>query len=104
MYTHREPALIDGYRLGALTNDKVYLKLPKLGGGNAIYESTVSPSGYRQYTASLETLNPDGVQINNNAQDTSNLIETNKAFIQREAYNYIITRYPEPAEYQHHHF
>ena len=86
---------IDGYRLGALTNDKVYLKLPKLGGGNAIYESTVSPSGFRQYTASLETLNPDGVQINNNAQDASNLIETNKAFIQREAYNYIITRYPE---------
>ena len=86
---------IDGYRLGALTNDKVYLKLPKLGGGNAIYESTVSPSGFKQYTASLETLNPDGVQINNNAQDASNLIETNKAFIQREAYNYIITRYPE---------
>ena len=85
---------IDGYRLGALTNDKVYLKLPKLGGGNAIYESTVSPSGFRQYTASLETLNPDGVQINSNAQDASNLIETNKAFIQREAYNYIITRYP----------
>ena len=86
---------IDGYRLGALTNDKLYLKLPKLGGGNAIYESTVSPSGFKQYTASLETLNPDGVQINNNAQDAANLIETNKAFIQREAYNYIITRYPD---------
>ena len=86
---------IDGYRLGALTNDKLFLKLPKLGGGNAIYESTVSPSGFTQYTASLETLNPDGVQINNLAQDAANLIETNKAFIQREAYNYIITRYPE---------
>jgi len=86
---------IDGYRLGALTNDKLYLKLPKLGGGNDIYESTVSPSGFRQYTASLETLNPDGVQINNLAQDAANLIEANKAFIQREAYNYIITRYPE---------
>ena len=86
---------IEGYRLGALTNDKVYLKLPKLGGGNDIYESTVSPSGFSQFTASLETLNPDGVQINNNAQDASNLIETNKEFIQREAYNYIITRYPE---------
>ena len=86
---------IDGYRLGALTNDKLYLKLPQVGGGNAIYESTVSPSGFRQYTAALETLNPDGVSINNNAQDAANLIETNKAFIQREAYNYIITRYPE---------
>jgi len=85
---------IDGYRLGALTNDKLFLKLPKLGGGNAIFQSTVSPSGFRQYTASLDTLNPDGVNINNNAQDASNLIETNKEFIQREAYNYIITRYP----------
>ena len=86
---------IDGYRLGALTNDKVFLKLPKAGGGNDIYESIVSPSGFNQYTASLETLNPDGVQINNNAQDAATLIETNKAFIQREAYNYIITRYPD---------
>ena len=85
---------IDGYRLGALTNDKLFLKLPKLGGGSDIYESTVTPSGFKQYTASLETLNPDSVQINNNAQDAANLIEANKAFIQREAYNYIITRYP----------
>ncbi|MFZ9728266.1 MAG: hypothetical protein ACO3CD_04565, partial [Candidatus Nanopelagicaceae bacterium] len=85
---------IDGYRLGALTNDKLFLKLPKLGGGNDIYEATVTPSGFKQYTASLETLNPDGVQINNLAQDAANLIEANKAFIQREAYNYIITRYP----------
>ena len=85
---------IDGYRLGALTNDKLYLKLPKVGGGNAIFESTVSPSGFKKYQVSLETLNPDGVQINNLAQDAANLIEANKAFIQNEAYNYIITKYP----------
>ncbi len=85
---------IDGYRLGALTDDKVYLKLPKVGGGSAIYSETLTPTGFKQYSVSLETLNPDGVTINNNAQDASNLIETNKAFIQNEAYNYIITKYP----------
>ena len=85
---------ISGYRLGALTNDKLYLKLPKVGGGNDIFESTVSPSGFKKYQVSLETLNPDNVQINNLAQDAANLIEANKAFIQNEAYKYIITRYP----------
>jgi len=86
---------IDGYRLGALTDDKIYLKLPKAGGGSDIYSETLTPTGFKQYSVSLETLNPDGVTINNNAQDASNLIETNKAFIQNEAYNYIITKYPE---------
>ena len=86
---------IEGYRIGAKTDEKIYLKLPKEGGGNAIFEETLSPTGFKRYTAAIETLNPDGVNINNNAQDAANLIEANKAFIQREAYNYIITRYPE---------
>ena len=86
---------IDGFRLGSKTDDKIYLKLPKVGGGNAIFEETLSPTGFKRYSAAIETLNPDGVNINNNAQDASNLIEANKAFIQREAYNYIITKYPE---------
>ena len=85
---------IEGYRLGSLTDDKVYLKLPKTGGGTAFFSETLSPTGFKQYSASVETLNPDGVSINNNAQDASNLIETNKAFIQNEAYKYIVTKYP----------
>ena len=85
---------IEGFRLGALTDDKVYLKLPKEGGGTNFFEETLTPTGFKKYSAALETLNPDGVSINNNAQDASNLIETNKAFIQNEAYKYIITKYP----------
>ena len=85
---------IEGYRLGALSDDKVYLKLPKNGGGTAFYSETLTPTGFKKYSAALETLNPDGVSINNNAQDASNLLETNKAFIQNEAYKYIITKYP----------
>ena len=85
---------IEGFRLGALSDDKVFLKLPKSGGGTDFFEETLFPTGFKQYSVALETLNPDGVSINNNAQDASNLIETNKAFIQREAYNYIITKYP----------
>ena len=86
---------IEGYRLGALTDEKVYLKMTKETGGTGIFHSTLSPTGFKRYSVSVETLNPDNVAINNNAQDAANLIEANKAFIQNEAYNYIITRYPE---------
>ena len=86
---------IEGYRLGSKTDDFISLKLPKSGGGTDIYTETLYPTGFKRYTAALETLNPDSVNINNNAQDAANLIEANKAFIQSEAYKYIITRYPE---------
>jgi len=85
---------IDGYRLGAKTDEKIYLKLKSPTGTTENYFSTLTPTGFKRYTVSLETLNPDGVQINNLAQDAANLIERNKEFIQKEAYGYIIQKYP----------
>ena len=86
---------IDGYRLGAKTDEKIYLKLRTPTGATESYFSTVEPSGFKRYTVSLATLNPDGITINNEAQDASNMIETNKQFIQQEAYGYILQKYPE---------
>lgn len=85
---------IEKYRLGAKTDEKIYLKLKSPTGATESYSSTLEPSGFKKYTTSLQTLNPDGITINNKAQDASNLIETNKTFIQQEAYGYITQKYP----------
>ncbi len=86
---------IDGYRLGAKTGEKISLKLKSPVGTTESYSGTLSPNGFKTYTVSLETLNPDGISIDNLAQDASNLIETNKTFIQQEAYGYIVAKYPD---------
>jgi hypothetical protein len=89
-----KPAVsINGYRLGALTDEKLYLDIKSPGGTTEEYFATLSPNGFRRYTVSLETLNPDGIQIDQKAQDAANRIEENKAFIQEEAYGYIIQKY-----------
>jgi len=86
---------INGYRLGAKTNEKLFVKIKSSVGTTIPFESTVSPSGFKRYTVALQTLNPDGIVINNLAQDAANLIEDNKAFIQKEAYGYITAKYPD---------
>jgi len=85
---------IDGYRLGAKSGERLYLTLKDTVGGNSRYEAELSESGFTQYTASIQTLNPDGLVIDNLAQDASTSIEKNKLFIQQEAYGYIIDKYP----------
>ena len=85
----RPAASISGYRIGARSNEKLYVKLD-----DGTYYSTIEPNGFVTYKASLETLNPAGIQIDNIAQDAANRIEDNKTLIQNEAYNYIIAQYP----------
>jgi len=85
----RPAASISGYRVGARSDDKLYVKLD-----NGTYYSTLEPTGFLRYTASIETLNPSGIQVDNLAQDAANLIALNKEFIQNEAYTYITTKYP----------
>jgi len=85
----RPAASVDGFRIGSKTNEKLYVKLD-----NGTYYSCLEPTGFTRYTTSLDTLNPAGIVIDNKAQDAANQIEDNKAFIQEEAYQYIITKYP----------
>ncbi len=90
-----KPAVsIDGYRLGAKTDEQLFLKLKSPTGTIEDYTATVSPNGFLRYTVSLDVLNPDGITIDNKAQDAANLIELNKEFIQQEAYGYILQKYP----------
>jgi hypothetical protein len=86
---------ISGYRLGAKTDEKIYLKLKASTGSTEEFNATLEPSGFKRYTVSLETLNPDGIAINNLAQDAANRVEDNKLFIQQEAYGYITSKYPD---------
>jgi len=86
---------IEGYRLGAKNDEKIYLKLKSTTGSTDEYNATLEPSGFKRYTVSLETLNPDGIAIDNLAQDAANRVEDNKLFIQQEAYGYIIQKYPD---------
>jgi hypothetical protein len=86
----RPAATIEGFRLGARTDEKLYVKLD-----DGTYYSTIEPNGFVAYKASLETLNPAGIQIDNVAQDAANRIEDNKKLIQNEAYNYILAKYPD---------
>jgi len=85
---------IETYRLGAKNDEKIFLKLKSTSGSTDEYNCTLSPSGFKRYTVSLDTLNPDGVSIDSVAQDAANRIEDNKTFIQQEAYGYIIQKYP----------
>ena len=86
---NRPAATIQGYRIGAKKNEKIFVKLDI----GTCY-STLAPTGFDTFTASLETLNPGGIQIDNQAQDAADRIEDNKNFIQNEAYQYIISKYP----------
>ena len=86
---NRPAATIGGYRIGAKSGEKLFVKLD-----DGVYNSTVTPSGFLRYTVGLETLNPGGISINDKAQDAANRIESNKEFIASEAYEYILEKYP----------
>jgi len=86
---NRPAATIQGYRIGAKKGEKIFVKLDI----GTCY-ATLAPTGFDTYTTSLETLNPGGIQINHKAQDAADRIEDNKNFIQNEAYQYIISKYP----------
>ena len=85
---------IDGYRVGAKTGDTLFLNIKGTTGTTETYEALIEPNGFLKYTASIETLNPDGLTVDNYAQDASNSIERNRTFIQQEAYGYITQKYP----------
>ena len=92
----RPAATIDGYRVGAKTGDKLYVKLDSK---NDIteYQATLEPTGFVKYIAKGSVLNPSGdaeFVINNNNIDAANLIESNRRMIQEEIFGYILEKYP----------
>ena len=97
----RPAATLNGYRIGAKSNEKIYVELDPYSAASgkspvpdAIYNATLSPSGYNFYPSSLQILNPTTVVVDNKSQDAANRIEDNKELIQEETYGYITTKYP----------
>jgi len=93
--TKRPAATIGGFRIGAKSDEKIFVKLtPNNAGDPNEFSATVSPNGFQKYTATPGILNPTGVTVNNKDLDAANLIEANRDFIAYEAYGYITSKYP----------
>ena len=91
----RPAASIDGFRIGARSDEKLYVKLtPRSAGAGNIYNATLSPNGFKKFTATASILNPSSLTINNKDLDAADRIEENKNFIAHEAYGYITGKYP----------
>ena len=88
---------VNGYRLGAQSHEKIYVKLdPATGFTGSIREAEVSPAGYRKFDVALSILSPtsNNAVISNNDQDAANLIDLNRDFIASETYGYITRKFP----------
>ena len=93
--TKRPAATIGGYRIGAKSDEKIFVKLtPNSAGDPTEFHSTVTPNGFKKFVATPSILNPTGVTVNNKDLDAANLIEANRDFIAYEAYGYITSKYP----------
>ena len=91
----RVAASIDGFRIGARSDEKLYVKLiPRSAGSSNIFSATLSPNGFKKFNATASILNPTGITINNKDLDAADLIEANKEFIAYEAYGFITNKYP----------
>jgi hypothetical protein len=90
----RPAATIDGYRLGAKSNDKLYVKLDPAPGTGEVFNVELEPTGFLKYIAKGSILNPTGISINGVYADAANLIESNRRMIQEEVFGYILEKYP----------
>ena len=98
----KRPAVtLDGYRIGAKSNEKIFVELDpydaasgKTTPANSVFNATLEPSGFKSYSSSMQILNPTTVVVDNKNQDAANRIEENKDLIAEEAYGYITTKYP----------
>ena len=91
----RPAVSLNGYRLGAKTEEKLYVKLdPATAGGTEEFNVTLEPTGFVKYIAAPQILNPSGFAINNVYADAANLIESNRRMIQEEVFGYILEKYP----------
>ena len=91
---NRPAATIEGFRIGAKTSDKLYVKLDPAAGTGEVFEAELEPTGFVKYLAKTSILNPSGLSINGRFSDAANLIESNRTMIQEEVFGYILEKYP----------
>ena len=83
---------VSGFRIGSKSGERIYFK-----DAGSEYSAPLSPTGFKQYKASLQFFNPpilSSTSVDNKAQDAANLITANKDFIAEEAYAYILDEEP----------
>jgi len=88
---------VNGYRLGAQSHEKIYVKLdPATGFTGSIRSAEISPAGFRKYDVALSILSPtsNNAVISDKDQDAANSIDLNRDFIASETYGYITRKYP----------
>ena len=90
----RPAATITGYRLGAKSDDKLYVKLDPAAGTDEFFNASLEPTGFVKYVAKGDILNPSGGVVNSVYADAANLIESNRRMIQEEVFGYILEKYP----------
>ncbi|AHB80440.1 short tail fiber protein [Synechococcus phage ACG-2014h] len=97
----RPAASIEGFRLGARQNEKIYTTVSDTVSqtDDGIYWGELAVSGYKKYIAKPSILSPSAAPSGAPAdfhlrQDAANLITSNKTFIQEEVFGYIIDKYP----------
>lgn len=90
---NRPSSSVNGYRLGAKRNEKLFVKLDATGPKSA----ELIHSGFKKWTSSVSSIGPVGAAFTpeyNSNQDAAQLIDDNKLFIQEEAFGYILEKYP----------
>ena len=90
----RPAATINGYRLGAKSEDRLYVKLDNAPGTDEFFNVQLEPTGFVKYVAKGSILNPSGGVVNSVYADAANLIESNRRMIQEEVFGYILEKYP----------
>jgi len=90
----RPAATITGYRIGAKSDDKLYVKLDKAPGTDEFFDVSLEPTGFVKYVAKGSILNPTGGVVNSVYADAANLIESNRRMMQEEVFGYILEKYP----------
>ena len=96
----KRPAVsIEGYRLGARQNEKIYTTLETAyQGDDGEYEAELAISGYKKYIAKPSILSPSSAPNTDPnfhlKQDAANMITSNKVFIQEEVFGYVLEKYP----------
>ena len=90
----RPAVTLDGYRIGAKTDEQLYVNLDPIGEGSEEFNVTLEPTGFVKYIAAPSILNPSGFSINSVSADAANLIESNRTMIQEEVFGYILEKFP----------
>lgn len=120
-FLSRPAASINGYRLGARTyitdekSERLYVNTTadQTSGetGSTLKSAVIYPQGFKIWSSALDTLSPADLGVGdfnedglpntaadtlsfNLRQDSANLIDANKIFIQSEAFGYVLEKYP----------